>query len=756
MSVDLRRRPVRSESAPARTTRGSAPGRAERSRRSPLVMSAAAAVLLGIAASALHVLFQDGFWWVIVMLVVTTVLGAAALTRSLTSNPALPTLAGLLALGVSLNLFFLGASTFLGVIPTLDTPPAIGDLLSAANASIYRQSVPAVADPPILFVLALGFGVLAVIVDLLAIGAGRPALAALPLLGILAVPVSTDRDVADPVVFAVTAAGFLAFLLLGSTRPQPKLAAGIGAVAIVGSLLGPAVLPEVQPDLTENGASLNTGVNPVLDLGDDLRRGSDRTVIEYSSASGRGHYLRLVTLETFTGDEWAPSLRDIDEQNTVDAFTAAPGLSDAVATTPETLQVRIGALRSRWLPMIYPPSSVAGLPDEWYFEPEGFSVSRPGSTTRGLEYTIESVDIQPTPEQLLAAGTLVDPSVESYTVLPDDLPVVISDTAAAVTSSLSTNYERAVALQEFFRSGDFLYSEDAPVDGEYDGTGMDIIATFLDVKAGYCVHFASSMAVMARSLGIPARVVVGFLPGDAVNRNGAESFSVSTNDLHAWPELYFDGIGWVQFEPTPGRGEPADYADVTVEGVPTPIAPSSVPSASPSASVAPSATPSASVPADALDTPDETGTVEAPASVPVVVLVVMALLVLVLLPAMVRVAQRRRLSSRLDSGRATAVDAWTEVRMTAVDLGLPSSATVTPRQTVRGFGGGEALHRIVDAVEQHSYAGTTLLSTRSLARTVSTARAELTTGVSRRRRVVATLFPASLWRRVIRPFSDAG
>src|SRR5690606_31916530 len=137
---------------------------------------------------------------------------------------------------------------------------------------------------------------------------------------------------------------------------------------------------------------------------------------------------------------------------------------------------------------------------------------------------------------------------------------------------LDTNYEKAVALQDFFTSGQFEYSEEAPVEFGFDGSGARILGDFLEVKAGYCVHFSSAMAAMARSLGIPARVVVGFTPGAEVLDEADQlvEYQVTTRDLHAWPELYFVGVGWVQFEPTPGRGVVPDFSVPDVDDPATP------------------------------------------------------------------------------------------------------------------------------------------------------------------------------------------
>src|SRR5699024_5096146 len=102
-------------------------------------------------------------------------------------------------------------------------------------------------------------------------------------------------------------------------------------------------------------------------------------------------------------------------------------------------------------------------------------------------------------------------------------------------------------IQNWFRrAGNFTYTLE-PADS---GNGMETIENFLtDERQGYCEQFASAMAMMARSLGIPARVAVGFLSGE---RND-DTYVFRGTDMHAWPELYLDGVGWVRFEPTPGQ-----------------------------------------------------------------------------------------------------------------------------------------------------------------------------------------------------------
>ncbi|HEY8914580.1 DUF3488 and transglutaminase-like domain-containing protein, partial [Lacisediminihabitans sp.] len=390
------------------------------------------------------------------------------------------------------------------------------------------------------------------------------------------------------------------------------------------------------------GLRFSTGVNPVLSLGDDLRQDMDHTVLDYSTKSGDGHYLRLVSLEKFVGTSWAPDNFSVNRGNTTDKLGAAPGLAADVERSDEASYISVTSLTSPWLPLPYPTTTISGLSGEWYWDPAGLVVRSPSQTAEGETYRAVSLTISPTPAQLEAAGSSVALNLSPFLELPSDVPAIIGSTAHAVAGGAPSNYEKALLLQDFFRNGDFQYSETAPVKSGYDGTGMKVVAAFLKAKSGYCIHFASAMAVMARSLGIPSRVAVGFLPGTRMGRDsaGRAKFEVTSHDLHAWPELYFEGIGWTRFEPTPGRGDVPSYADQSLADVPIPV--NSQPT-----STASSAVPRPSTSAGP-NVKDPTGANGANGSAAAVipwiwaVSILALLLILLAIPGPVRGAQRNR------------------------------------------------------------------------------------------------------------------
>ena len=542
------------------------------------------------------------------------------------------------------------------------------------------------------------------------------------------------------------------------------VAAVIAATVVVGVLVLPPLLPEVSPAQNTNGTGFSSGVNPVLSLGQNLRQDVEHTVLSYTTESGTAQYLRLVSLQNFSGSNWAPDAFRQRSTNTMNAIGAPPGLSPDVATTEDRVLVSVDNLTSPWLPLPYPTSRVGGLDGDWYWDSDGLAVKSPTRDASNETYRATSLVIAPTPAQLTSAGTTVPAGFGRFLALPAVMPKVISETATRVAGGAASNYEKALLLQGFFRDGEFQYSETAPVDQGYDGTGMAVIASFLKAKKGYCIHFASAMAVMARSLGIPSRIAVGFLPGTELPelKNGRTAFTVTSHNLHAWPELYFEGIGWTRFEPTVGRGELPAYADVASPGVPKPV---NVPTPAPSNSAA--ARPSTSA-APLAPEPSKQATASAARAASIGtwtwLFVVLALVgVLVLLPAMARLLLRRRRLRGLAAGVAPALTAWQEVFDTAADLGIDLPDTATPREAAdllaRSIGKAERgpIDRVRAAVEHQSYGqtggvrgGAVLTNSISLAADVRRIDGDLRAAVDRRERLRATLVPASVWARVRR------
>jgi transglutaminase-like putative cysteine protease len=736
-------------SAPKRTPRRSHPSDHTGSARVSLLLFLA----LALALSSLHSLLAGVGWLITTVGLAAVVLGAAAATRVLVRNRWAATVVAVLVTLGALTLLYAPTTAIAGVVPTGATWATFRMLSAQATASIAEQGVPAEAVQGLLFLLSWATAIMAVLIDLVANWWRAPALVGIPLLFVLSVPSLIDGTLADPWLFALTAVVYLLLLRPHVRRIQSTVALGLGAAAVLGALVLPLVLPAVTPNSGGSGArdAVATGINPILNLGDDLRRSTPTTALTYTSTSPQGEYLRLTTLDSFEGERWEPGpVRELP-RNTVEAFGDAPGLTPDVVTNPIVSDITIRNVIGRWLPVPYPATSVRGLTGEWFWEPDGLSVRTMDSNMRGQEYSVSSLELDPTSDQLAAAG---DSSGSPLAVVPAGLDPIVAATAREVVGDAATDYDRAIALQSWFRS-DFAYSEEAPVEEGFDGSGLDVLAPFLEAKSGYCVHFSSAMAVMARTLGIPSRVVVGFLPGDPrTDMDGITEFTVSSNDLHAWPELFFEGTGWVRFEPTPGRGIDAVFTSAPVDNPSTPDVDESQPSAAP---VAPAPTTAPSV----APTADPTGTTS-PAVVAaarqgwLTSFITLAVLLLLAGPALLRMGLRGRRFAAIESAQSAAAEAWVEIADTARDLGLVGTYTGTPRELAARLGralGSDApdAHAALDvlrvAVEREVFAD------RSTAIRVDTE--QLTTvlhGLRRARgtgaRARATLLPKSLFDRL--------
>src|SRR5690606_38188535 len=109
------------------------------------------------------------------------------------------------------------------------------------------------------------------------------------------------------------------------------------------------------------GPAVPTGANPILRLGDDLRRNEALPVLTYSTVSGKGYYLRLSEISDFSGDSWQPERPELlTERRPVD-LPRASGLDRLVPTSPEVGYIHVGNLQSPWLPVPYPARSIVGL-----------------------------------------------------------------------------------------------------------------------------------------------------------------------------------------------------------------------------------------------------------------------------------------------------------------------------------------------------------------------------------------------------------
>jgi transglutaminase-like putative cysteine protease len=199
--------------------------------------------------------------------------------------------------------------------------------------------------------------------------------------------------------------------------------------------------------------------------------------------------------------------------------------------------------------------------DPVLFEPQAIIMS-------GEEYVVHAAVINPTVLELRAAGTDYPDWVRAhYLQLPADLPPAIADLARQVTAGAETPYDKAEAITAYLRR-EITYNPRVPP----TPSGRNTLAWFLfDHKAGFCNYYATAEVVMLRAVGVPARLAVGFSEGQATSPGWR---TVLQRNAHAWPEVYFPGIGWVEFEPT--ASEPPLHrpsGEIESETAPLPFTP---------------------------------------------------------------------------------------------------------------------------------------------------------------------------------------
>jgi len=724
-----------------------------------------------VAALAMRPLVQGTAWWVSGVVVTAVLVGTVLAVRR--RAPGVRFVALVVALVVSSC-----AAAVLNDLPPLgwlDRDGALGEAL----ASIRLNPAPLPQSDAIRLVVTVAIAWVAGAAVFLAAVAPTAALAAVPALVILIVPGIITGAPASPVLVVLTAIAFLALLWL-SVRPVQRAfpAAVVGAVGLVVAVGLPAIVPLDASWLSGVTGAIQSPVQPgrpgtLLNLGQDLRQPNQLEVLRYRSADGQPEYLKLADLDEFGTGDWVPTTTDAAKSDTADRQQWAEGVNPRLATRGD-VTVRITGLSSNYLPVPAGAMSVDSRStnldlSQWRWMGDSSTIRSTGpSTPRGATYEVygASTSAGSYLDTIAASGLLgradgrgfASPSRDQLRTnlqLPDDLPRSIARAAQRVAGDAGTDYEEGRALEQWFRSDLFTYSETAPVEQGYDGDSMDVVATFLDVREGYCVHFSSAMAVMARTLGIPSRVAVGYRAGTT---QAEGEYTVSNRQLHSWPELYIRGAGWVAFEPTPDSDEAASAAGEaqTTPSAAAPETPLPAPDESTPASSEATPTPSASA------APDASATTGTGGGGPVgAVLGVLLVLVLLLAPSVVRALRRRARLAAVRSGRQPAVTAWREVLDDVADHGYapglaPPGDAAAAARTARAVVGRlrdslpadvvPHLETIVDAVDRERFAaaGTIPVDAAALTTAVREARVALDASVSGARVVRSRLLPPSL------------
>ncbi len=705
------------------------PPRGPRRRRSPAGLApalaeASLAVVTLAAIASLTRLFADGSFLPPVVGAALASHAVAVVVRRRGLNPMVA--AAISGLGLLLYVVWViePHTTTLGIIPGGATLAAVTDDLRIAWERFGAVVAPAPVNRGFILASALGVWLAAALADLFAFRVRARFEAVVPSFTVFLFGAMLGTAHHRVGLAAGYLAAVLAFVVLADAGARTtsgawfgtrgaqgdgavlRAAAVLGLAAVVaGVVVGPRLPGADAPSLFGIGdrpgsrGSARVTVSPLVDIRGRLVNPSGAEVFTVGSPAPA--YWRLTSLDRFDGSIWSSR----------GSYQRAKGsLPDGVVTTgPQeslTQDFVIGALSAIWLPAAFRPDRVDGQVPGLRYERDSGSLLTDQESADGLTYTVESALPTLTAEALATASDQIPGAIaERYLTLPDAFPVSVRLQATEVTGGQATPFARARALQDWFRS-EFTYSLDVP-----PGHGDDAIVRFLKDRVGYCEQFAGTYAAMARSIGLPARVAVGFTPGV---RAADGRFHVTDREAHAWPEVYLAGYGWVAFEPTPGRGQPGaeDYTDVAPAEAETPATPdTTVPGAS---APAPGATTPRPVPADA----PAARPVDEPGPSVLSRLLRGALVLLLLLPVVAvasmplarqAVRRRRRLAATTPAQRVLV--AWDEAEedLAATGLGQQRWETAAEYTARAGPVGGDTVARhlgvlTVDA-EQAAWSG---------------------------------------------------
>ncbi|WP_172373618.1 DUF4129 domain-containing transglutaminase family protein [Sporosarcina jiandibaonis] len=171
----------------------------------------------------------------------------------------------------------------------------------------------------------------------------------------------------------------------------------------------------------------------------------------------------------------------------------------------------------------------------------------------GIEYIEHDFSLKALRETTMDEVISLEDDFADYLQLPKELPERVGELAETITRSSESVYDKAKAIERYFGRNGFVYDQKNVAIPAED---QDYVDQFLfDSKSGYCDNFSTSMVVMLRTIGIPAKWVKGFAPGELGRNENKESvYKITNNEAHSWVEAFMPGIGWMPFEPTIGFG----------------------------------------------------------------------------------------------------------------------------------------------------------------------------------------------------------
>jgi transglutaminase-like putative cysteine protease len=531
----------------------------------PGMLLAAVIVLLAAAAVPLGRVFIGLDFARPVAAALLLSVGLSWATRRAGGGPLTGLLVSALGFCLLVTVAFLPSTLALGVLPTLETAGAARDLWVRGLELVRVRPAPAFAEDGLLLLAVTGVWWVAHVVEGLVFRLGAPLRAVGMALVLWTVPLAvappTARVWAWAVPFLAAAAGLLllasstdlgrwgAFVAAaqrpGGRRRNPLVVAGwpVAAVAILAGVVLGGTLPGYgEPPWYEvrgaGGTTLTT--NPIVNIRPNLVNLGDEPVARVTSP--RPTYLRLTALDVYgDNEEWrSDGIRGGSATGRLPFETSMAFFSEM------DVDVEVQGLPGAVIvPVPYHPTVLDGpLARDLQYDRNRATVTlaRGSGLDPGVRYSVRAAVPAPPPDLLEASTASAPPSL---TALPGSVPPEVVDLARRIVeeAGATTPFAQAFAVQEELRSWE--YSLDPP-----QGHGSSAMRSFIEQRIGYCEQYAGTMAVMLRTLGIPARVAVGYTPGELVDPD-AGVYQVRNANAHAWVEVRFDELGWIAFEPTP-------------------------------------------------------------------------------------------------------------------------------------------------------------------------------------------------------------
>lgn len=734
-----------------------------------------AAVSLALTLTPLAGIFTGLSWTIPVLLVVTVVATAGTLMRSAGRGQGLQTLAMAGSLLVVMTALFNEGTAVALIIPTPDTFAHWLTLVGDGVGDIIVMAPPVEARGGILFLTMLGVGVVAILHDMFIVGLRTPALSGLTLLTMYLVPVSVAPDATAWFWFVLPAASYLWILaddnlrrvsrfghrftgagrLVGTRFPSPLAATArvTGAVFVALTLLLLAVVPVSTSGLVDQvakgygdgdgpaGDSDGIGeLDPWARLSGSLNQPEPQDLLRVTTDDPSPRYLRMHVADVLTSEGFGPA--DYDGLEPLDSL---PGGGGEVFTA----EIENLLMQDRVLPVYGRPTDVeigGGSAVEWGADADtGVIASESASLEEVDSYTVQYTDPDWDAATLAAAGqTPSDDVVFTRNTLHPDVPEMTAQVEELLAASgAETVHEKTLAVLDFLSPANgFAYTLETTEAGNEEA-----ILDFLETKEGFCQQYAGAMAWMLREADVPARVAIGLTKGTY----SGGVWTVASDNFHAWVEVYYEGLGWITFDPTPSGGvsnsvdfpwaaEPSEEADPVEQQPQDPGDESASTSPTDAPTVADEPSPGAPEDPEGQEAAAGTGGGFDPAW-----LALLPLLAVPFVPALWRAAVRR---SRLGPRRLSAQSAWDETRDLAVDYGIELHDSLTPRQAAAALAqavpaSGGAAAALASAVEHHRYSPRGADAT-ALPEAVRDLRSLLHRHASAGRRLGARFWPASL------------